>query len=112
MFQYIAMQNDYFIDAKLAQQLIETGILHHDDEKCFWTDTYYSSAEEMEKMYCKYGMEVLEHFAQDGATPQFFQKVDGWNDEHFKIWCDYHYSVCREKSLLGASNHVMIIGRK
>lgn len=112
VFQYVAMQNDYFVDAKLAQQLIETGILRHDDEKCFWTDTYYSTAEEMEVLYRTYGMEVLDHFAQDGATPHFSQKVDGWNEEQFKVWCDYHYSICREKSLLGASNHTVIVGRK
>ena len=112
VFQYVAMQNDYFVDAKLAQQITETGVLHHDDEKCFWTDTYYSSAEEMEALYRIHGMEVLEHFAQDGAAAHFAHKIDGWNDEQFKIWCDYHYSVCREKSLLGASNHVVIVGRK
>lgn len=112
VFPYVAMQNDYFLDAKLAKQLTETGVLRHDDEKCFWTDTYYSSAEEMEALYRDYGMEVLDHFAQDGATPHFSQKVDGWNEGQFRIWCDYHYSICRQKSLLGASNHVMIIGRK
>lgn len=112
IFQYIAMQNDYFLDSELAQQLITTGVLRHDDEKCFWTDTYYSSADEMEQLYKDNMLTVIDHFAQDGLTPQFSEKVDKWNSEQFKIWCDYHYSVCREKSLLGASNHVVIIGKK
>ena len=112
VFQYVAMQNDYFLDEKLAKKLTETGVLRHDDEKCFWTDTYYSTDEEMECLYKAYGMEVVDHFAQDGATPHFSKKVDEWNDEQFKIWCDYHYSICRQKSLLGASNHVMIVGKK
>ena len=25
----------------------------------------------MEALYCEYGMELLDHFAQDGATPHF-----------------------------------------
>ena len=112
VFQYVAMSNDYFLDANLAKQITETGVLRHDDEKCFWTDTYYSTDEEMENLYHEYGMEVIDHFAQDGATPHFSKKVDEWNEEQFKVWCDYHYSICRQKSLLGASNHVMIIGRK
>lgn len=37
------------------KQLIETGVLKHDDEKCFWTDTYYSSKDEMESIYRRYG---------------------------------------------------------
>lgn len=112
VFQYVAMQNKDFLDAKLAQQIIQTGELHHDDEKCFWTDTYYSAPEEMEQLYQRYGVTVIDHFAQDGATSHFSGKVDAWNDEEFKIWCDYHYSICREKSLLGASNHVVIVGKK
>ena len=35
VFQYVAMQNSDFLDAKLAKQIIQTGELHHDDEKCF-----------------------------------------------------------------------------
>lgn len=112
IFQYLAMQDESFLDQRLAQQLINTGTLHHDDEKCFWTDTYFSSADEMEQLYKHYGFEVTDHFAQDGLTPQFHEKADNWNEEQFKIWCDYHYSVCREKSLLGACNHVVIIGKK
>ncbi len=112
VFQYVATQNKDFLDAKLAKQIIQTGELHHDDEKCFWTDTYYSTYEEMEQLYQQHGVTVIDHFAQDGATAHFSEKVDNWTDEEFKIWCDYHYSVCREKSLLGASNHVIIAGQK
>lgn len=66
----------------------------------------------MEQLYQQYNVTVIDHFAQDGATPHFSEKVDAWNEDEFKIWCDYHYSVCRERSLLGASNHVIIAGRK
>lgn len=112
VFQYIAMSNYKYLDENLAQQLIETGVLRHDDEKCFWTDTYYSSKAEMELIYEKYGLETIDHFVQDGLAPLLSQKVDKWDENQFKIWCDYHYSVCREKSVLGASNHVIIVGRK
>lgn len=112
VFQHIAMQDAAYLDDRLAKQLVETGVLRHDDEKCFWTDTYYSSAAEMEEMYKYYGLDVVDHFAQDGLTPQFFEKVDKWSEEQFSIWCDYHYSVCRERTILGASNHVVIVGRK
>lgn len=112
VFQYVAMSDDNYLDRKLAKQLVETGILKHDDEKCFWTDTYYATKEEMEAMYEKHDVKVIDHFAQDGLAPLLSQKVDGWNETQFKIWCDYHYSICREQSVLGASNHVIIIGQK
>ena len=112
VFQYIATSNEKYLDEHLAKQLIETGVLKHDDEKCFWTDTYYSSKDEMESIYRRYGLKIVDHFAQDGLAPLLSQKVDKWDENQFKTWCDYHYSVCREQSVLGASNHVIIIGRK
>ena len=112
VFQYIATSNEKYLDEHLAKQLIETGVLKHDDEKCFWTDTYYSSKDEMESIYRRYGLKIVDHFAQDGLAPLLSQKVDKWDENQFKTWCDYHYSVCREQSVLGASNHVTIIGRK
>lgn len=112
VFQYIALQNEEYLDHNLAKQLIQTGVLRHDDEKCFWTDTYYATCEEMESLYKQQGLTIVDHFAQDGATPHFAEKVDKWNKDQFQIWCDYHYSVCRERTLLGASNHVMIVGKK
>ncbi len=112
VFPYVALQNPDLLDAGLAEQLIQTGQLRHDDEKCFWTDTYYATCKEMEQLYRQNGVTVIDHFAQDGATAHFSQKVDQLNDAQFKIWCDYHYSVCRERSLLGASNHVILVGQK
>ncbi len=112
IFQCIAMKNENYLNDRLAKQLIATGVLRHDDKKRFWTDTYYSSKDEMESIYQRYGLEIVDHFAQDGLAPLLSQKVDKWNENQFKIWCDYHYSVCREQSVLGASNHVVIIGRK
>lgn len=112
VFQYVAMSDSKYLDMRLARQLIETGVLRQEDEKCFWTDTYYAAKEEMEQMYLKNSVEIIDHFTQDGMTPAFAAKVDEWDERQFKIWCDYHYSVCREESLLGASNHVIIVGKK
>lgn len=112
VFQYVAISDERYLDSALAKQLIETGVLKHDDEKCFWTDTYYSSKEEMEAIYAGYGVEVIDHFAQDGSAPLLAHKVDSWDEAQFQTWCDYHYSVCREHSVLGASNHVVIVGKK
>lgn len=112
VFQYVAMSDETYLDEALAKQLVETGVLRHDDEKCFWTDTYYSSKEEMEAVYNRHKLKIVDHFAQDGLAPLLHEKVDNWNEEQFKIWCDYHYSICRENSILGSSNHVVIIGEK
>lgn len=112
VFQYVALNDMQYMDMELAEQLINTGVLKHNDEKCFWTDTYYSSLDEMEELYKRNGLQVIEHFAQDGISPLLRDKVDSFNTAEFDIWCNYHYNICREKSVLGASNHVIIAGRK
>lgn len=42
----------------------------------------------------------------------FAKTVDKWNTEQFKIWMEYHLSVCTEKFIIGMSNHVIIVGRR
>ena len=76
VFQYVATNNVKYLDGHLAKQLIETGILKHDDEKCFWMDTYYSSKEKMETIYGEHGLKIIDHFAQDGLSPLLSQKID------------------------------------
>ena len=112
VFQHVVMGEEKYLDGALAKQLVETGVLRHDDEMCFWTDTYYATKEEMEQIYCNHNLIITDHFAQDGLAPLLAGKIDTWNEQQFKIWCDYHYSICREKSILGSSNHVIIIGKK
>lgn len=57
-------------------------------KNCFWTDTYYSSVDEMEATYKSYGLEVVDHFAQDGLAHLLSREVDKWNERQFKIWCE------------------------
>jgi len=111
-FPYVATSDNKYLTSDLANTLINTGVVKHDDPNCFWTDTYYATPEEMEKTFQDASLKIEDHFAQDGISPMLKDKVDSFNEKQFKIWCDYHYSVCREKSVLGASNHGAIIGRK
>lgn len=110
--QMMAVSDNKYLDKDLLCQIRDTGVLLHDDPKCFWTDTYYSSFDEMQKMYMENGMEIVDHFAQDGLAPLFHNKVDGWNDEQFATWLNYHFSVCSEKTIIDMSNHAVIVGRK
>ena len=96
----------------LLNQIRDTGVLRHDDPKCFWTDTYYSSYDEMQDLYKRYDLEIIDHFAQDGLSPLFHEKVDQWNDDQFETWFHYHLSVCSEKSIVDMSNHVVFVGQK
>ena len=110
--QMLVMSDDKYLDEMLLDQIRDTGVLSHDDPKCFWTDTYYSSYDEMQDLYKRYDLEIIDHFAQDGLSPLFHEKVDQWNDDQFETWFHYHLSVCSEKSIVDMCNHVVIVGQK
>ncbi len=96
----------------MSEKLIETGVVNAYDRDCFWTDNYFSSKEIVEDLFFENNIKIVDHFAQDGITPLIGETVDSFDENQFKVWCDYHYSVCREPSILGASNHCVIIGQK
>ena len=112
VFPYVASSDTRYLNAELAEKLRETGALVHDDPLCFWTDNYFAAPEEMERLFTDAGLQTVDHFAQDGISPFLREKVDAFSAEQFSVWCDYHYAVCREKSILGAGNHALIVGRK
>lgn len=110
--QMIVMSDHKYLDGKLLKQIKDTGILKQDDPKCFWTDTYYSSYDEMKHLYQEYNLKITEHFAQDGMAPLFEKVVDKWNEEQLETWLEYHLSVCSEKAVIDMSNHALIMGQK
>lgn len=112
VFPYAALSDKELLEPEFAKVLLETGVITHDDPFCFWTDSYYSTPDEMEAAYLEKDLEIIDHLATDGISPLLENKIDYLTDKEFKMWCDYHYSVCREKSILGSSSHGLIIGRK
>lgn len=88
VFQYAALRDRQYLDRRLVEQIIQTGKLRHDDEKCFWTDTYYATMDEMIRCYEDRQLKVIDHFAQDGLAPLVAETVDNWSEDQFQIWCD------------------------
>lgn len=112
VFPYISTSDKKYLNMELGRQLVKTGIIRDEDTFCFWTDSYYATTEEMEKIFKDFSIDIIDHLATDGISPMLRDKIDKMSEEEFEVWCDYHYMVCREKSILGASNHGLIIGRK
>ena len=85
---------------------------HIDIKNLFGQTPIIHHKEAMEQLYASKNLKIIDHFAQDGMAPLLSNQVDQWNESEFDVWCQYHYGVCREPSILGASNHVIIIGKK
>lgn len=112
VFPYVSTSDKRYLNMDLALTLIGTGTITHNDPNCFWTDSYYATPEEMENLLVNCDLKVLDHLATDGLSLFLKDKIDSMNHDEFEVWCNYHYLACRERSILGASNHGLVIGRK
>lgn len=112
VFPYIATNNKKYLNMEFATKLMNTGCITHDDPNCFWTDSYYAIPEILEQDLKRSCLKVIDHLATDGLSLYLKEVVDNMSKEEFNVWCDYHYSVCRERSILGASNHGLVICQK
>ena len=101
-----------YLKKEFIDNLITTGTLKSDDPLCFWTDSYFDKPDIIEKTYRGIGLQILDHIATDGMSIFLRDKINLMNQDEFEIWCEYHYATCREKSILGISNHGLIVGRK
>ena len=101
-----------FLNSDFVRKLRDKGGVNPRDYFPFSVDTYYHTPDEIEDLYFSWNLEVLEHLGSDGISPLIANTIDQMNDEEFDVWMDYHLSVCRERSILGMSNHGLIVGRK
>ena len=56
--------------------------------------------------------ERLHYVGTDMLTNFFREQVDGWDDELFSLWMQYHFSICERADMTGMSHHVLDIFRK
>jgi 2-polyprenyl-3-methyl-5-hydroxy-6-metoxy-1,4-benzoquinol methylase len=112
VFEYVATSDKQYLNLDLSSKLISTGELRSSDKDCFWTDCYFATPSEMVEIVEAKNMQVLDHLASDGVTPLLRERVDGLSEDEFRIWCEHHYSICREPSILGTSNHGLLIAKK
>ncbi len=58
------------------------------------------------------GLEILYHVATDGMKFVIGDVVNELTEEKFKRWMGFHLRTCEDKSILGSSEHGLIIARK
>lgn len=84
------------------------GWLNHQDEALFIVTT----PTEIEGYASNSGLQKLHQIATDGPMCGMKEKLNASTEENFQKYMQWHYSVCEEPSILGASMHGLYIGRK
>ena len=66
----------------------------------------------IEALAANCGLKKRHHIATDGLIYAVGSKLNAATDENFQKYMDYHYSICEDPSILGASIHGLWIGQK
>ncbi|SHI60898.1 class I SAM-dependent methyltransferase [Lutispora thermophila] len=108
----LAEYNKNVLRDSVIKKVIDNGVIKAGEEDCFWTDAYFSSPIEMEEFLDEFNVKIIEHVATDGISTLLGRVIDDMTEDEYKTWIDYQLKTCREKSILGISNHGLIICRK
>ncbi|EPR10552.1 class I SAM-dependent methyltransferase [Ruminiclostridium papyrosolvens] len=101
-----------FLTNSFVEKVMNTGVIKEGEKECFWTDNFFTTPLEMETFISKFGMEIIDHIACDGISPLLSNFIDNMNDVEYSTWLNYSLASCREKSILGMSNHCLLICKK
>lgn len=103
----IIKYRDMFVeDFRLLYDYLEKGF--HSKNRIF----YASNPKEVESTLIEQRVDIIYNIATDGMKFMIRDIVNQLSDLDFDKWMDIHYKTCEDKSILGTSEHGLLIGRK
>ena len=72
----------------------------------------FFTVEECRKMLQDGGIMIISEIASDGFSELLEDKINAMDEESYSQYLKYHYYCCQKPELLGASNHLLFIGKK
>lgn len=106
------LRNNKYLNKHFIDQILTTGVIKEEDEFSFWTDAYFTTPTEMETFLSDYPLEIKVHAATDGITPLVREPIDKMDFDEYETWLYYFKQVCQDSSIIGMSNHVLVICEK
>ena len=67
---------------------------------------------DVEALMARFSVTRLHFLGADMFTDFMREAVDGWDDDFFNLYLRYHFSICEQPDLVGASQHFLDICRK
>jgi len=91
-----------------AYQVLETGIHNQGND---FPQAYFAHPEEIKPFMESCGLHTLSILGCEGVLSGHEEGVNRMQGERFQAWVDFNYRIAKEPSLLGASDHILYIGR-
>ncbi|MBM7615861.1 class I SAM-dependent methyltransferase [Alkaliphilus hydrothermalis] len=96
----------------MIHKVIDEGVIRDGDSDCFWTDAFFTTPDDMEDFLKNFNVEIIDHVATDGLSPLLRNTIDEMEEAEYQKWIEYQLKTCREKSILGSSNHGLVVCKK
>lgn len=100
------------LSSELVDKIVDNHKIEADSPYCFWTDNYFHDPSEIEELLIRHDLEIEDHLAADGQSIAFQNVINQMTEDEFEVWMEYHFKICRNRSILGTSNHGLIVTRK
>ncbi|WP_428809912.1 hypothetical protein [Vibrio lamellibrachiae] len=96
----------------MTTTLFETGLVPSKLADGFFNVGYFATPPEIEELINKSSFTKLRHVSTDGFGRYISSGVNNFTSEQYNTWLNYHLRTCDEPSLLGSSNHGLLVARK
>lgn len=100
------------MSSELIKMIVDDHKVDADSPYCFWTDNYYHDPDEIEAFIKRHNLTIIDHLATDGQSIAFQNVINQMTESQFSLWLEYHFKTCRIRSMLGTSNHGLVVTRK
>lgn len=71
----------------------------------------FATVEECRQMLAEGGVTILREIAADGFSELMAARIDAMDEESYRQYLRWHFSICEKPEFLGASNHLLFVGK-
>ncbi|MCG7499569.1 class I SAM-dependent methyltransferase [Vibrio sp. Of7-15] len=108
----LAKMSPSLVTPEVLSELNETGLVTTSEVDAFFRTGYFASPSEIEVLVESSGFSLVKHISTDGFSRYIGQEINALTETQYQAWLSYHLSNCDEPSLLGSSNHGLVIAKK
>lgn len=108
----LAKMSGELVSTEILSELSEAGVVTSMEVDAFFRTGYFAKPSEIEELAEGAGLSIERHVATDGHGRYMSAEINSLTENQYKAWLQYHLEVCDEPSLLGLSNHGLVIARK
>lgn len=107
--ELMLFQNE--IEMPIFKQIRDTGDYEGDYG---FTACHFFLPEELQEAFSKKGVTILEMVGLEGISSHHAREVNqlAKDEKRWKIWLETHFRTCTHPSVVGMSEHILIVSRK